>query len=56
MRSAANHLEDEVKIIEEEVEKCKNYESFECIDDYIEHLRNKINQLIDVINDMGDKE
>lgn len=32
------------------MKKCKNYEDFLSIDDYIEHLKNKIDELIDVIN------
>ena len=50
-------LNDEVEVIEEkEIEKCKNHDCFESIDDDIEHLRRKINELLDVINDMRDKE
>ena len=30
----------------EDIEKTKSYEDFEGIDDYIEHLKNKINSLI----------
>lgn len=47
-------LNDEVEIIEElkKIEKCKNYEDFLEIDDYIEHLKNKINELIDEINNL----
>lgn len=29
------------------IEKCKGYECFECLDDYIEHLRHKIDELIE---------
>lgn len=45
-------LNDEVEIIEEpkKIEKCKNYEDFLEIDDYIEHLKNKIDELIDEVN------
>lgn len=44
-------LNDEIEIIEDKkIEKCKNYEEFESIDDYIEHLRIKINELIDEVN------
>ena len=40
-------LYDEVEIIEDKkIEKCKGYECFECLDDYIEHLRHKIDELI----------
>lgn len=47
-------LNNEVEIIEEpkKIEKCKNYEDFLEIDDYIEHLKNKINELIDEINNL----
>ena len=50
-------LEDEVEIIEEDktIEKCKNYEDFLGIDDYIEHLKNKIDELIDEINNLKEK-
>lgn len=50
-------LNDEVEIIEEpkKIEKCKNYEDFLEIDDYIEHLKNKINELIDEINKLKEK-
>lgn len=43
-----------VEIIEEpkEIENPKNYEDFESIDDYIEHLRDKIVELIDVVNEL----
>jgi len=48
------NLNDEAEIIEEpkKIEKCKNYEDFLAIDDYIEHLKNKINELIDEINNL----
>ena len=50
-------LNDEVEIIKEkEMDKCKSYDKFEGIDDYIEHLKDQIDNLIDVINDMRDKE
>ena len=46
-------LNDEVEIIEEveedkfeDIEKTKSYEDFEGIDDYIEHLKSKTNELI----------
>lgn len=41
-------------LIEEDkkIEKCKNYENFLGIDDYIEYLKNKINELIDEINNI----
>lgn len=40
-------LNDELEIIEDKkIEKCKGYECFECLDDYIEHLRHKIDELI----------
>lgn len=49
-----NFLNDEVEIIEEKknIEKCKNYEDFLEIDDYIEHLKNKIDELIDEISNL----
>ncbi len=53
-----NYISDiftgEVEIIKEskKIEKCKNYEDFLNIDDYIEHLKNKINELIDEINNL----
>ena len=37
------------------IEKCKNYEDFLGIDDYIEHLKNKIDELIDEINKLKEK-
>ena len=45
---------DKVEIIGEpnKIEKCKNYEDFLAIDDYIEHLKNKIDELIDEINNL----
>lgn len=45
-------LKQDIEILEEpkKIEKCKNYEDFLEIDDYIEHLKNKINELIDEIN------
>ena len=51
-------LNDEVEIIEEpkQIEKCKNYEDFLEIDDYIEHLKNKINELIDEINNLKEND
>ena len=51
------NLNDYVEIIEEpkKIEKCKNYEDFLAIDDYIEHLKNKIDELIDEINNLKDK-
>ena len=50
-------LNDYVEIIEEskKIEKCKNYEDFLEIDDYIEHLKNKINELIDEISNLKEK-
>ncbi len=52
-------LNDEVEIIEEKpkkIEECKSYEDFEGIDDYIEHLRDKINKLIKAVNYLLEKE
>ena len=50
-------LNDTIEIIEEpkKIEKCKNYEDFLATDDYIEHLKNKINELIDEINNLKEK-
>lgn len=48
-------LNDEIIEEEKEIEKCLSYDEFECVDDYIEHLRSKINKLIDVINEMREK-
>lgn len=52
-----NSLDKEVEMIEEpkKIEKCKNYEDFLEIDDYIEHLKNKIDELIDEINNLKEK-
>lgn len=52
-----NMLFEDVEIIEEpkKIEKCKNYEDFLEIDDYIEHLKNKINELIDEVNKLKEK-
>lgn len=49
-----NNLNDEVEIIEEnkKIEHCKGYEDFDCMDELIEHLREKIDILIDEINKM----
>lgn len=51
------NLDKKVEIIEEpkKIEKCKHYEDFLEIDDYIEHLKNKINELIDEINNLKEK-
>lgn len=52
-------LHDEIEIIEEKpkkIEECKNYECFEGIDDYIEHLRSKINELQKAVNYLLEKE
>ena len=53
-----NFLNDVVEIIEEpkKIKKCKNYEDFLEIDDYIEHLKNKINELIDEINNLKEND
>ena len=52
-----NFLKAEVEIIEEpkKIKKCKNYEDFLEIDDYIAHLKNNINELIDEINNLKEK-
>lgn len=51
-------LNDEVEIIEElnKIEKCKSYEDFLGIDDYIEYLKNKIDELIDEINNLKEND
>lgn len=43
---------EDIEIIKEpdKIEKCKNYNYFLETDDYIEHLRTKIDELIDEIN------
>lgn len=49
------HLLDKtIEIIEEDekIECCKNYEDFQELDDYIEHLKEKIDELIDKINNL----
>lgn len=48
---------DEVEIIEEpkKIKKCNNYDDFLEINEYIEHLKNKINELIDEINNLKEK-
>lgn len=53
-----NFLKAEVEIIEEDkkIEKCKHYEDFLEIDDYIEHLKNKIDELIDEINNLKESD
>lgn len=53
-----SNLNLEIEIIEEpkEIEKPKNYEDFESVDDYIEHLRDKIIELIDVVNELKKEE
>lgn len=45
------------KIIEEDkkIENCKGYEDFLAIDDYIEYLKTKIDELIDEINNLKEK-
>ena len=47
-------INNEVEIIEEnkKIEHCKGYEDFDCMDELIEHLREKIDILIDEINKM----
>ena len=51
-------LNKEIEIIEEDkkIEYCKGYECFDGIDDYIEHLRDKIDDLIDEVNILKEKE
>lgn len=50
-------LNDYVEIIEEskKIEKCESYEKFLGIDDYIEYLKNKLDELIDEINNLKEK-
>lgn len=50
-------LNDEAEIIEEpkKIERCKGYEDFDCMDELIEHLREKIDTLIDEVNKMKEK-
>ena len=52
-----NNLNDEVEIKKEDnkIKKCKRYEDFLGIDDYIEHLKIKINELIDEVNKLKGK-
>lgn len=51
-----------IKYLEEskKIEKCKNYEDFLGIDDYIEHLKNKIDELNEILQKyksiIGDKD
>ena len=44
-------LNYEVKVIEEDkkIEKCKNYNQFDDIDDYADYLRTKIDEIIDYL-------
>ena len=52
-------LNEELEIIEEKprkIEECKNYECFEGVDDYIEHLRSKTNELQKAVNYLLEKE
>lgn len=55
--TCTDFLDDEVEIIEEskKIEKCKNYEDFLGIDDYMEYLKTKIDKLIDEINKLKEK-
>lgn len=50
-------INDEAEIIEEpkKIEHCKGYEDFDCMDEIIEHLREKIDTLIDEVNKMKEK-
>ena len=52
--SLFSELNKEVEIIEEEkeIKKPIGYENFEGIDDYIEHLKSKIDELIDAVNEL----
>lgn len=49
-----NCLDYEVEIIEEDkkIKYCKGYEEFLSVDEYIEHLGKKIDELIDEINNL----
>lgn len=51
------NLNDYVQIIEKDkkIKYCRNYENFESIDDYIEHLRYKIDELINIVNELEGK-
>lgn len=51
------NLDKEVEIIKEpkKIKKCNNYDDFLEEDEYIEHLKNKINELIDEINNLKEK-
>lgn len=51
------NLNDYVEIIEKDknIKCCKGYECFDGIDDYIEHLRRKIDELIDIVNEVKGK-
>ena len=51
-KATDSFINNEVEIIEEDnkIEKCKKYEDFLGIDDYIKHLEIKINELIDEVN------
>lgn len=57
--NGTNELNNEAEIIGDEEDKkidyCKSYEGFEGIDDYIEHLRVKIDNLIDAITELKGK-
>lgn len=50
----SDFINDKVEIIEEneKIEHCKDYEEFDCMDELIEHLREKIDTLIDEVNKM----
>lgn len=52
-------INDEVEIIEEskKIEKCKDYEIFLGIDDYIEYIKTRaINELMDEINNLKEND
>lgn len=53
-----NKLNDELEIIEEpkKIKKCNNYDDFLEIDEFVEHLKNKINELIDEINNLKEND
>ncbi len=53
-----NMLFEDVEIIEEpkKIKKCNNYDDFLEINEYIEYLKNKINELIDEINNLKEND
>jgi hypothetical protein len=51
-------MSEEEEILDEpnKIEKCKGYENFLSIDDYIEHLKSQIDLLIDKVNSLDKEE